>query len=610
MQLRIFEKPRFSMFFRSLRLFERKDKHKLIVSIMIQVLLGLLDILAIAIIGLLTSISISGIQSQNTQSRILDYLPLIDFNALPFQSTVAILGACAALLMISKTILSMYLNRKILYFLSSRGAFISSKLITNILGLDLISLQNNSSQKIIYSVTSGVSSITLGVVGAAASLASDTSLLVLMGLSLFIYDPVMAIITLLIFGSIGFFLYKIMNVRIGLLGQQASSLTILSYKQITEALSSYREAFVRNRRSYYANSISAVRYDLADVSSKISFMPSVGKYVLELTLVVGALSVSAVQFIRLDAIAAISSMAVFMAASTRIAPAVLRVQQGLLTIKVSIGSAKPTLDMLDELKQSSVLAVTTDEIDLNHSGFIPKIEVTDLCFSYGDFPTIDNLSFTINSGETVAIVGDSGAGKSTLMDLLIGALSPSSGRIKISGDKPTNVINRYQGAIAYVPQGMVFIDGTIAENIRLGFPKDVIPDEIVINSLRQSELLDFVMSLPEGLNTTIGENGFRLSGGQRQRLGIARALATQPKLIFMDEATSALDTDTEYRLSNTLTGLDESVTLVLIAHRVSTIQHVNKVLYLDEGRMLAFDSLDNVKNKISKFNQIMSTLKD
>jgi ABC-type multidrug transport system fused ATPase/permease subunit len=577
---------------------------------MIQVLLGLLDILAIAIIGLLTSISISGIQSQNTQSRILDYLPLIDFNALPFQSTVAILGACAALLMISKTILSMYLNRKILYFLSSRGAFISSKLITNILGLDLISLQNNSSQKIIYSVTSGVSSITLGVVGAAASLASDTSLLVLMGLSLFIYDPVMAIITLLIFGSIGFFLYKIMNVRIGLLGQQASSLTILSYKQITEALSSYREAFVRNRRSYYANSISAVRYDLADVSSKISFMPSVGKYVLELTLVVGALSVSAVQFIRLDAIAAISSMAVFMAASTRIAPAVLRVQQGLLTIKVSIGSAKPTLDMLDELKQSSVLAVTTDEIDLNHSGFIPKIEVTDLCFSYGDFPTIDNLSFTINSGETVAIVGDSGAGKSTLMDLLIGALSPSSGRIKISGDKPTNVINRYQGAIAYVPQGMVFIDGTIAENIRLGFPKDVIPDEIVINSLRQSELLDFVMSLPEGLNTTIGENGFRLSGGQRQRLGIARALATQPKLIFMDEATSALDTDTEYRLSNTLTGLDESVTLVLIAHRVSTIQHVNKVLYLDEGRMLAFDSLDNVKNKISKFNQIMSTLKD
>jgi len=577
---------------------------------MIQVLLGLLDILAIAIIGLLTSISISGIQSQNTQSRILDYLPLIDFNALPFQSTVAILGACAALLMISKTILSMYLNRKILYFLSSRGAFISSKLITNILGLDLISLQNNSSQKIIYSVTSGVSSITLGVVGAAASLASDTSLLVLMGLSLFIYDPVMAIITLLIFGSIGFFLYKIMNVRIGLLGQQASSLTILSYKQITEALSSYREAFVRNRRSYYANSISAVRYDLADVSSKISFMPSVGKYVLELTLVVGALSVSAVQFIRLDAIAAISSMAVFMAASTRIAPAVLRVQQGLLTIKVSIGSAKPTLDMLDELKQSSVLAITSDEIDLNHSGFIPKIEVTDLCFSYGDFPTIDNLSFTINSGETVAIVGDSGAGKSTLMDLLIGALSPSSGRIKISGDKPTNVINRYQGAIAYVPQGMVFIDGTIAENIRLGFPKDVIPDEIVINSLRQSELLDFVMGLPEGLNTTIGENGFRLSGGQRQRLGIARALATQPKLIFMDEATSALDTDTEYRLSNTLTGLDESVTLVLIAHRVSTIQHVNKVLYLDEGRMLAFDSLDNVKNKISKFNQIMSTLKD
>jgi len=605
----ITDSARNSLLLRALRLLERRDKSKLIAVTVLQVLLGILDIISVALIGLLTAISVNGIQSKSTKSSFLDSIPLVHLNSLTFQQRVGILGAIAASLMILRTVLSIVINRKILFFLSRRSAQISSALVSKVLSQSLTLVQKNSTQKIIYSVTSGVTAIMLGVIGSAAALVADTSLLLFMTAGLFAYDPLMAVITALIFAGIGYILYLLMHRRIKALGEKSAELSISSNQQIMEVLSSFRESFVRNRRAYYANNIAIVRQQLASTSAEMSFMPNISKYVLEITLVIGAITIAASQFLTRDAISAISSMTVFMAASTRIAPAVLRIQQGVLGIKGSVGSAKPTLEMIEEVMASPELPADNSEIDFDHTGFNPEISVQNLSFSYEREEVLKNVSVKINAGEKIAIVGNSGAGKSTLMDLLIGVLSPGEGVIGISGMTPIEAIKNWQGAIAYVPQSIALVEGSIAENIRLGFPREIISDDQVSRAIESAQLMDFVDSLPEGLETNIGENGSRLSGGQKQRIGIARALITNPKLVFMDEATSALDSETEEKISETIANLGSSITVILIAHRVTTIQHANKILYLESGAIKSFGTLEQVRKEVEVFESTMNKIK-
>lgn len=597
-----------TLLLRALKLLKPGDKYKLIAITIFQVLLGLFDIISVALIGLLTAISVNGIQSKSTSFEILEKIPIVDFNQLSFQSQVAVLGAISASLLIIRTALSIYINRKILFFLSRRGALISSSLITKVLGQTLNLVQKNSSQKIIYSVTSGVSSVTLGVIGSSAVLIADSSLLLFMSVGLFIYDPLMAVLTALLFAGVGYVLYLFMHLRIKALGEKSADLSIASNQQIMEVLSSFRESFVRNRRAYYAINISNVRSELADANAEMSFMPSISKYVLEITLVVGAVTVAASQFLTRDALSAISSMTVFMAASTRIAPAVLRIQQGILGIKGSVGSAKPTLHMIEDVISAPELPIGDLNIDFTHAGFSPTVSVQSIDFSYDQKKVIEAIDIQISPGERVAIVGNSGAGKSTLMDLLIGVLTPESGSVKISGKSPVDAIKMWQGAISYVPQNIALIEGSIADNVRLGFPPEIISDALVLDALESAQLGDFIESLPLGIHTSVGEAGSRLSGGQKQRIGIARALVTKPKLIFMDEATSSLESKTEEKISETLSSLDESISLILIAHRITTIRHADKIIYLENGRIRAFGNISEVRQLVPEFNEAMSKL--
>jgi ABC-type multidrug transport system fused ATPase/permease subunit len=597
-----------SLLFRALKLLKRSDKYKLVAITIFQVFLGFFDIISVAAIGLLTAISVNGIQSKPVTFEILEKIPLLKLDELTFQSQVAALGAIAASLLIIRTALSIYINRRILFFLSRRSAVISSSLINKVLGQTLNLVQKNSSQKVIYSVTTGVTSVTLGIIGSSAALIADSSLLVFMSVGLFIYDPLMAILTTMLFAGIGYVLYLFMHLRIKALGERSADLSIASNQQIMEVLSSFRESFVRNRRAYYANNISNVRFELADASAEISFMPNISKYVLEITLVIGAVTVAASQFLTRDALSAISSMSVFMAASTRIAPAVLRIQQGILGIKGSVGSAKPTLQMIEDVILAPELPVGELSIDFNHHGFFPMISVKKIDFSYEEKKVIDGIEIDLTPGEKIALVGDSGAGKSTFMDLLIGVLSPQSGSVEISGMNPVDAIKTWQGAIAYVPQTISLVDGTIADNVRLGFPQSIISDERVIAALKTAQLGEFIETLPLGIQTNVSEGGSRLSGGQKQRIGIARALVTNPKLIFMDEATSALESKTEEKISEMLSSLSDEISIILIAHRITTIQHADKILYITDGKIKAFGTIEQVRNIVPEFNVAMSKL--
>jgi ABC-type multidrug transport system fused ATPase/permease subunit len=215
---------------------------------------------------------------------------------------------------------------------------------------------------------------------------------------------------------------------------------------------------------------------------------------------------------------------------------------------------------------------------------------------------VKNINLEISSGTINAIVGPSGAGKTTLVDLILGVIKPDSGEIFISNLPPSDAVKVWPGYVSYVPQEISIFKGTLRHNIALGFPEDFFTDEQILEALRLSQLSNFVADLPNGLDTSIGEAGFRLSGGQRQRIGIARALITKPKLLIMDEATSALDGETELSISNSILELKGKVSIVLIAHRLSTVRNADKVIYMENGEIQAVGKFEEVRNRVENFN--------
>ncbi len=589
---------------RSMRVLSRADQRKIIVVTILQVCMGALDLLGVAAIGLLGALSVTGLQSGEPGDRVSLALRALHISDLSFQTQATILGVGAVLLLVGRTILSIFFTRRVLFFLSRRGAKISANLISRLLAQPLLIVQARTTQETLYAVTAGVELITLQVLAIAVVLVSDLSLLLVMGIGLFVVDPTTAIGTFIVFSLIGYFLYRFMHIRAGALGLKNSELNIISNEKIVEVFGSYRESVVRNRRDYYAREIGKLRFALADVSAERSFMPYVSKYIIETTVVLGALLIGAAQFILQDATHAVATLATFLAAGSRIAPAVLRIQQGSIQIRGSLGAAGPTLDLIDELGDAPVIENVDDTVDIVHEGFVSKIQVINTILTYPNrtMPAISDITLTIPAGSSVAFVGPSGAGKTTIIDVLLGVLNPDEGSVLISGLPPLLAVAKWPGAVSYVPQDVVIAAGTIRENVALGYPPEEATDELVMSALKVAHLEEFVARLPRGMDTQVGERGTKISGGQRQRLGIARAMFTRPHLLVLDEATSSLDGETEASISDAIHALRGSTTVVMIAHRLSTVRNADIVVYLSEGKVMASGTFDEVRSAVPDFD--------
>ena len=599
------ERFRKSTFGRAIQVLSPKDQQKILVVLVLQVCIGVLDLLGVIAVGLLGALSVTGLQSQLPDSRVSSALNFLQISNSSFQNQALILGIGAVTLLVGRTVISIFFTRRILFFLSNRGAQISANLVSRLLSQSLIDIQSRTSQETLFAVTRGVEYVTLQILATAIVLVSDVALLFIMVIGLFIIDPLTAIGTFLVFFTISYVLYRFLHVRAGTLGTRSSELNIISNEKIVEVFSSYRESVVRNRRDFYAREIGGYRFALARTSAEMNFLPYISKYVIETSVIVGAMLIGAAQFLLWDADHAVATLAVFLAAGTRIAPAVLRVQQGSVLIRGSMGQAKPTLDLIETLGTAPIIQNIDDKVDVVHEGFLADIRVEGVTLTYPNkyIPAIKDVSITIPAGKSVAFVGPSGAGKTTIIDIFLGVLIPEAGTVQISGLPPKLALAKWPGAVSYVPQDVVIVSGSIRENVALGYPLSEATDELVLSALKVAQLEGFIASLPDGINTQVGERGTKISGGQRQRLGIARAMFTRPHLLVLDEATSSLDGESEAGISEAIHTLRGATTVVMIAHRLSTVRDADMVVYLDSGRVLAVGTFNEIRNAVPDFDR-------
>jgi ABC-type multidrug transport system fused ATPase/permease subunit len=591
---------------RSLRLLAPKDRRKLGLVVAIQIFLSGLDLFGVALIGVVSALAITGVSGQVTGNRVGAVLEFMQLDGYTFETQVAILGATAGVTLIGRTLLSIFFIRKSLFFLAHKAAIISGDLTSRVLAQPILQVQKRTSQETLYALTGGVSSLVLGILGTVVILASDLSLVLVMAVGLLVVDPSTAIGSFIFFAFIATFLYRLSSSRVRTLNESIAETTIRGNEKVIEVLTNYRESIVRNRREYYAREFAKNRLDYSRFSAEMAFIPNIGKYVLESSVVVGAILLSATQFVLQDARHAVATLAIFLAAGTRVAPAILRVQQGLLQIKGASASADLTLKLAEEVANYSIAADTDPTLALgDHSNFTPNVSFDNVSFSYpeGESKILDQVSIQILPGQFVAFVGPSGAGKSTLVDLLLGVLIPDSGKIIISDERPSIAIETSPGAIAYVPQDVAIAIGTVRENIALGFPNKLATDERIYKALKIAHLESFVDSLENKADTQVGERGAKLSGGQRQRLGIARAMFTNPKLLVLDEATSSLDAETEASVSNAIQSLRGGTTILMIAHRLAIVRTADLIVYIAGGKILAQGTFEQVRSAVPEFDK-------
>jgi ABC-type multidrug transport system fused ATPase/permease subunit len=596
-----------SDFFQILKLVSKADRIKLLIVSLIQIFLSFFDLIGVAFFGLIGSVSVAAISSTKLAGRtesVVNFLGLQDYSS---QIQVAILGLFAAILMVVKTFASLYFNKKVIFFLSRKSAILSANLTSNLFKKSFTEIKKQGSQKLIYTLTTGVDRIAVGVLATTVALIADFSLLIVLLIGLLYVNPLMTLILLFSLSTVALILYLFIrnkNKRLGMLQAQYS---IKSSDRIFEAIGSYRELLLRGQRQVFADGIGKARLLQADANANTNYLTNVNKYILEASVLLVTLLITGIQFLLSNALRSVATLTLFFAAISRIAPAVFRIQQNLLTIKNALGGAKPTLELIDSLQLSinrldSEKAI--EKVSTKHDGFIGKIAIKGLEFKYSgsDKNAVSNINLELNTGMYVAVVGPSGAGKSTFVDLMLGLHHPSSGRVEISGLDAIDAIEKWPGAVAYVPQEIQLVSGTITENVLLGFANDEQNNKLVLSALKKAQLNEYIDAKDGILETNIGDEGGKLSGGQRQRIGIARALLTNPKILVMDEATSALDAQTEDNISNTISKIKQESLVIVVAHRLATARKADLVIYMEEGKIKAQGSFDQVRALVPNFD--------
>ena len=370
------------------------------------------------------------------------------------------------------------------------------------------------------------------------------------------------------------------------LGLQNQKYNAQLFQWINQSLGGIKEVKVLEREKYFIDIYSDNYRKLIKSAKNNELISAIPKYIVEAMAMSGMLLavVFKIFFGRRAIIDFIPQLSAFAVAAFRLMPSVGKINAYVNSFMYSV----PSVDLIyNDLKEVEGLEIDEETLNSTSMKFDNRLSVNNVVFSYpdSDEKVLNNVSMIVNRGETVALIGPSGAGKTTLVDVILGLLKPLSGDIVVDGKSIYDNMGQWHRCIGYIPQTIYLSDDTIINNVAFGIPSNQVDMAAVKNALKKAQLLEFAESLDKGLDTIVGEQGIRLSGGQRQRIGIARALYHNPEVLILDEATSALDNDTESAVMSAIEHLHGEKTIIIIAHRLTTVRNADKIYEVCGGKV-------------------------
>lgn len=448
-----------------------------------------------------------------------------------------------------------------------------------------VHVARNSSEAI-SSITIKVNTVVFSVLLPLLTLVSSTLLLVAIMLALIVIDPIVASVAAVGFGASYAVVTWMSRQRLRRNSQRIADEQTQVVKALQEGLGGIRDVLLDGTQPIYCDIYRKADYQLRRAQGNNVFIGGSPRFIME---TLGMVLIAALAYtlsLQSEGVAkALPVLGALALGAQRLLPTLQNIYGSWANISGSHASLAETIELLDHPVQQELFQTSREPLLFQND-----IQFRSVRFRYlnDDLWVLDDLNLTIHKGSRVGFVGSTGSGKSTTLDLLMGLLMPTEGELLVDGKPICGIrVRRWQQTIAHVPQSIYLADTTLAENIAFGVPPDAIDLDRVRQVARQAQIADFIESSPEGYQACVGERGIRLSGGQRQRIGIARALYKQASVLVFDEATSALDNATEQSVMDAIEGLSSDLTILLIAHRLSTVRRCDTIVELEHGRVVA-----------------------
>lgn len=437
-------------------------------------------------------------------------------------------------------------------------------------------------------------------------LVSQFLIVALIIITLFVVDPLLSIISGLVVGAIYYLIYMIVRKKTVDAGKVVTNVNRQKLEILQESIRGIRDVKLMHIESWYENRLDRTTRKGLTASSYIALAGDLPRFIVETIVFLAIISLALYMLIQQgNETSVVSTLSFYAMAGYKILPAAQGIYKSITTLKAH---GKVVWDVSEEFDDALSSATQKDKRAVERLNLEQTLSVKNISYTYPreSAPAIHNMSFDVKANSLVAFVGGSGAGKTTVANLVCGLLTTNEGEIEIDNTPlDATSLKRWQHSIGYVPQNIFMINDTVTKNITFGVPEKEIELDKVYLAAKRANIHDFIEQMSDGYDTTIGENGELLSGGQRQRLAIARALYREPSLLIMDEATSALDNITERNILKEIRALSESMTIIMIAHRLSTVEHCDNIFVFQDGKISSEGKYNELLGKSDYFRELV-----
>lgn len=580
---------------------DRRTRRQIFAGTCTSILLALLDTLAIALVLPLVNSAVGSGTDSGTTPFVSHLL-----GDPPRGALAPILTALVVGLFVIKDTAAIAYTWWVAGFKAVKRVDLSADLLRMFLTSPYTRLSRRASSEMMRTMveasTQVYGTVVFGLMSAIANVASIGAIMV----ALLISAPVPALVAVVYFGLSSFVYLRLIKPKVNVAGVVAAEAAQGAWRTAFAALGGIKELKLRGSQEHFIHQYEVQARRGAGAMRTSEMLAGLPRYLLEIVfiLAVGVILLANMLINGSGSTAGnIGVLALFVAAGFRVLPAITGLLGSISAIKFGV----PFLGLVHDEVVASREFEATPEPDLPKMKFVDVLRVDDVRFRYPGATTdaLRSVSMRVEHGTSVALVGGSGAGKTTLVDVILGLHDPDDGAVTVDGVDVRGRKPAWQANIGYVPQDVYLLDATLAENIAFDQERDAIDDAVLRAAVAQAQLEELVAGLPEGLDTQIGEKGSRLSGGQRQRVGIARALYRKPELLVLDEATSALDNATEHRINETISALRGSITVLVVAHRLSTVRDADQVVFMKDGRIECVGSFDEVRRQSPDFERLV-----